>query len=584
MKCGSFDNPTKPTLLVQGTGGGKSSVYQCIGVIKRGVSLIVQNTLSLSSDQVSKIKKISERIPCTFALQLDSIKEPQQQSLLIQTLTSLSSKTNNTFFLFASPECIMKQPWYQLIDILVKKELLRLVCFDEVHLFVSFGLSFRLDFIRLRESLFKKLQMRGSDDGIANSFGESTLVTVPILFMTATFNHTLLMLLQKMTGLALENESFHWSDCSSFKRRNINIELSFSSYKTKIIKQLLKDHLSINLNSKAIIYSSVARSTEKIQDTLDVWLDDPLNIDGDTILINGDLEPEWKFVCTQCFTQIVEHPNQLLEENVYFPRILVATSGCIGAGLDSPDVDLVIRDGFPSSLLDLIQEMGRCGRGQCQSTNDKKPGHFHMIVNIDSFIYLIERLYTDNNDESDQDKELRLSVLSADELRSIECNNLLSVLRIVFLKSGCWHVALEKSCASTNIEQLTPCETSCPYCNDTMDCYIMTVQRRGLISFLIDTFIRRSDGGIIDIKKLISHLRQYDNVGTKVFTRRVNTAYDNKYLGVIVLQLIASRILIVNVVQDEEGKSVHRLNMNVVDDVGSFACSNEDYWQGINYV
>ncbi len=33
MKCGSFDNPTKPTLLVQGTGGGKSSVYQCIGVI-----------------------------------------------------------------------------------------------------------------------------------------------------------------------------------------------------------------------------------------------------------------------------------------------------------------------------------------------------------------------------------------------------------------------------------------------------------------------------------------------------------------------------------------------------------------------
>jgi hypothetical protein len=153
---------------------------------------------------------------------------------------------------------------------------------------------------------------------------------------------------------------------------------------------------------------------------------------------------------------------------------------------------------------------------------------------------------------------------------------LLSVLCIVFLKSGCWHVALEQSCSSTNIDELTPCETSCPYCNNTIDCYMMHVQRRGLIAFLID---------IIYIKKLILYLRNYDNVGTKVFTRRVNTtAYDNKYLGVIVLQLIASCILIVNVVQDAEGKSVHTLNMNVVDDIGSFACSNDDYWQGIHYV
>jgi hypothetical protein len=132
---------------------------------------------------------------------------------------------------------------------------------------------------------------------MSNCIGESTLLKVPIIFMPAAFNHTLLILLQKMTGLAVENELFYWSDCCSFKLHNIKIKLSFSSYKTKIIKQLLKGHLNNSLNSKRIIYSSVARSTEKIQDTLDVWLDDLLNIDGDTILINGDLEPEWKFIC-----------------------------------------------------------------------------------------------------------------------------------------------------------------------------------------------------------------------------------------------------------------------------------------------
>jgi superfamily II DNA helicase RecQ len=62
MKSSSFTTPTKLILLVQGTGGGKSFVYQCVGVIKHGVSLIVQNLLSLLSDQLSKIDNISQHL------------------------------------------------------------------------------------------------------------------------------------------------------------------------------------------------------------------------------------------------------------------------------------------------------------------------------------------------------------------------------------------------------------------------------------------------------------------------------------------------------------------------------------------
>jgi superfamily II DNA helicase RecQ len=56
-------NSIQPTLLVQGTGGGKSSMYQAIGVIEGGVSLIIENTVSLSSDQLSKISHISSWLP-----------------------------------------------------------------------------------------------------------------------------------------------------------------------------------------------------------------------------------------------------------------------------------------------------------------------------------------------------------------------------------------------------------------------------------------------------------------------------------------------------------------------------------------
>ena len=41
---------------------------------------------------------------------------------------------------------------------------------------------------------------------------------------------------------------------------------------------------------------------------------------------------------------------------------MLGTSGCIGAGLDCDDVHLVCRIGLATSVLNLIQEMGRCER------------------------------------------------------------------------------------------------------------------------------------------------------------------------------------------------------------------------------
>ena len=67
--------PAEPMLIVHGTGGGKSSIYQTVGFVKGGVSLIIQNTLSLSSDQLSKLDNATMRSKSIFAYQLDSIKD-----------------------------------------------------------------------------------------------------------------------------------------------------------------------------------------------------------------------------------------------------------------------------------------------------------------------------------------------------------------------------------------------------------------------------------------------------------------------------------------------------------------------------
>ena len=155
---GYTPHPIHPVLLVQGTGGGKSSVYQTIGVIKQGVSLIIENTLSLSSDQLSKIKLISQRIPNVHCFQLDSIKKETAQSSLVNELSKLQSNSKATIFLFSSPESLVKEPWLTLLSNLINNDVLKQVCVDEVHLFVMFAITFRHSFLKLRYLLFNKLK------------------------------------------------------------------------------------------------------------------------------------------------------------------------------------------------------------------------------------------------------------------------------------------------------------------------------------------------------------------------------------------------------------------------------------------
>eukprot|EP00978_Attheya_sp_CCMP212_P039282 scaffold203033_cov110-Attheya_sp.AAC.1 len=94
---------------------------------------------------------------------------------------------------------------------------------------------------------------------------------------------------------------------------------------------------------------------------------DSNDIDGDAIVIHGDLVSHTKFYRAKQFTGA-------LHDGVLKPRVLIATSGCANAGIDCPDVYWVLRQDMPPSVLDLFQEMGRAGR-----RTDKQFGEDHYI-------------------------------------------------------------------------------------------------------------------------------------------------------------------------------------------------------------
>ena len=152
-------SPHRPEamLLVQGTSGGKSAVAQTVGSVECGITLVIEATLALAADQRSKVAQARNTYGPVLAYQLDSIKKPHLITKLQNKLSGLGAHSNITLFIYSSPECLIREPWQTVFRGLINMKVLKLVCVDEVHLFVMFGVTFRKEFTLLKESFFQHL-------------------------------------------------------------------------------------------------------------------------------------------------------------------------------------------------------------------------------------------------------------------------------------------------------------------------------------------------------------------------------------------------------------------------------------------
>ena len=120
MRC--LPNAPQACLLVQGAGGGKSAACQSVGTVDAGIILVIEPTLSLGADQASKISSATSEHGDVDAYQLDSLKSNKSKNTLYQCLRSITSDSNETIFLFSSPEEILRPPWTSLILHLLNKK------------------------------------------------------------------------------------------------------------------------------------------------------------------------------------------------------------------------------------------------------------------------------------------------------------------------------------------------------------------------------------------------------------------------------------------------------------------------------
>ena len=102
---------TYPTvnLLCRATGGGKSLTFQTFGAVTGGVVLVIVPSLSLAADQVSKIDNcLDDTVP---GVHLDDVTSTVDRARVTSILSSLTSDSDQTVFIFASPQAIISDVW-----------------------------------------------------------------------------------------------------------------------------------------------------------------------------------------------------------------------------------------------------------------------------------------------------------------------------------------------------------------------------------------------------------------------------------------------------------------------------------------
>lgn len=305
------------TIVVAGTGSGKSLIYQLPALLYPDkLTLVIEPTLSLMYDQVNALQE--HNIEADY---IDSFRSKKEVSSILRKL-----RTGELTFLYVTPERLQSNGF--------RKEILQaniaMVVVDECHCVTEWGYSFREAYLKIGEFI-------------------DTLPKRPVVCAcSATLPEDCQLQVAQLLGL--DHPKVFKNDLS---RKNLVLLKKDVTSKKKPLEKRLEER-----------FKEVKKCIEKYhkEGSVVIYALTTGYVDALFNYLN-DLYPNQ---VVRCHAQIKPDSARHRMELDFLQgkrKIMVATSA-FGMGIDVPDVELVIHFNTPLSMVDYIQQIGRGGRDQ----------------------------------------------------------------------------------------------------------------------------------------------------------------------------------------------------------------------------
>jgi superfamily II DNA helicase RecQ len=393
--------------------------------------------------------------------------------------------------------------------------------------------------------------------------------------MTATISQRWLHTFRKMTKLSFLPNDIIWASPDDMSRRDIHLGFYWGDSILKTMKAGVITFLQANPKWKAILYTNTKIAAIPLKTSIDELMDSN-EIDGDAIVIHGELEAHTKFYRAKLFTGAHD-------DNILNPRVLVATSRCANAGIDCPDVYWVVRQDMPPSILDLFQEMGRAGRRRNKIFGED---HYIVIFSLNSFNYLFIRSHLQTEDT------VAPIILTKAERIQMLVEDLMDVLSLLVLDLGCKHAIIESHLGNAMCpSRLGPCWRACPTClpESVYRHAFPAVKRSAIQTLLVREFSKvgrmilvppPKAAEILD-ESFIEWFKKQSNLGKNVYGFESKRTPTGSEVECAILQLISTKML--NLTHSKSDNKEYNLVYVSLAFSGMVpTCTVEQSWEGIH--
>lgn len=287
------------TIAILPTGFGKSITFQIPALMLEGMTVVISPLIALMEDQKKHL--VEKGITAEV---IHSNMSLIQQDQVISKIHQKKIK-----LLYVSPE--------RLENVFFRKELsnifVNLIVVDEAHT-ILWAESFRKAFAHISDFI-KLYDVRPKVMAVTATATQATLGKIKSYL---DLNEP------KVIGIGMD-------------RPNLFYGVESPKNKLDFIIRYLKRHL----NEKGIVYCLTRRKVEDLQKSLK-------KVGISSVIYHGGLNADIKYLQQELFTSGIE-------------KLMICTNA-FGMGIDVPDIRFVLHFELPSSIEDLVQQMGRAAR------------------------------------------------------------------------------------------------------------------------------------------------------------------------------------------------------------------------------